>query len=79
MNTKRCERTLVALPLAMLVAFLAAVPLVVAAERELPLAPAQECHPRNGLPNFLRKAASPGALLVPREVARHDGLASSAR
>lgn len=26
-----------------------------------PLVPAQECHPRNGLPNFLAKANTPGA------------------
>jgi len=28
---------------------------------EFPLVPAQECHPRNGLPNFLAKANTPGA------------------
>ncbi len=28
---------------------------------ELALVPAQECHPRNGLPNFLAKANKPGA------------------
>ena len=32
-----------------------------AAAPEFPLAPAQECHPRNGLPNFLKKANTPGA------------------
>lgn len=32
-----------------------------AAEPEFPLAPAQECHPRNGLPNFFKKANTPGA------------------
>ncbi len=32
-----------------------------AEESEFPLAPAQECHPRNGLPNFLKKANTPGA------------------
>lgn len=28
---------------------------------EFPLVPAQECHPRNGLPNFLAKANTAGA------------------
>jgi lysophospholipase L1-like esterase len=31
------------------------------AEEEFPLVPAQECHPRSGLPNFLKKANTPGA------------------
>ena len=30
-------------------------------EPELALVPAQECHPRTGLPNFLKKATTPGA------------------
>lgn len=33
----------------------------VAAEKDLPLVPAQECLPRQGLPNFLAKAGTPGA------------------
>lgn len=32
-----------------------------AAEPDFPLVPAQECHPRNGLPNFFKKANTPGA------------------
>jgi hypothetical protein len=40
---------------------IAAAFLVSAAEPDLPLVPAQECHPRNGLPNFLKKANTPGA------------------
>src|SRR4051794_4106160 len=32
-----------------------------AAGSDLPLVPAQECHPRNGLPNFLKKATTAGA------------------
>lgn len=32
-----------------------------AADKDFPLAPAQECHPRNGLPNFLAKVNTPGA------------------
>ena len=32
-----------------------------AAEPVFPLAPARECSPRKGLPNFLAKAATPGA------------------
>ena len=32
-----------------------------AAEPDYPLVPAQECHPRNGLPNFLKKANTAGA------------------
>jgi len=31
------------------------------AEEEFPLVPAQECHPRTGLPNFLKKANTLGA------------------
>jgi len=34
---------------------------VTLAADEFPLVPAQECHPRNGLPNFLAKANTPGA------------------
>ncbi len=34
-----------------------------AAEAEYPLVPAQECHPRAGLPNFLHKVSQPGAEL----------------
>ena len=29
--------------------------------QDFPLVPAQECHPRQGLPNFLMKARTPGA------------------
>ena len=36
-------------------------PLLPAAEVALPLVPAQECRPRAGWPNFLAKAATPGA------------------
>jgi hypothetical protein len=32
-----------------------------AADADVPLAPAQECFPRSGLPNFLKKANTPGA------------------
>ena len=32
-----------------------------ATEEEFPLVPAQECRPRNGWPNFLAKAGTPGA------------------
>lgn len=32
-----------------------------AAEPDFPLVPAKECHPRNGLPNFLKKANTSGA------------------
>lgn len=34
-----------------------------AAEPEFPLVPAQECRPRSGLPNFLKKVSQPGAEL----------------
>jgi hypothetical protein len=40
---------------------LALVSFASAADSDLPLVPAQECHPRNGLPNFLKKANTPGA------------------
>ena len=36
-------------------------PLLRADDKDFPLAPAQECHPRAGLPNFLKKANTPGA------------------
>lgn len=40
---------------------LAATALVHADDKDLPLVPAKECHPRTGLPNFLKKATTPGA------------------
>jgi hypothetical protein len=50
------------LPLALVLWVLAA-PAVRTAEPDFPLVPAQECRPRGGWPNFLAKAATPGAEL----------------
>ena len=36
-------------------------PFLRADDKDFPLVPAQECHPRSGLPNFLKKANTPGA------------------
>lgn len=47
------------LPLALL-SLLTAAPLP-AADKDFPLVPAQECRPRDGLPNFLAKVNQPGA------------------
>lgn len=33
----------------------------IAADKDFPLVPAQECRPRNGLPNFFAKVSKPGA------------------
>ncbi len=49
-------------PLIPLLAVLSLLPLFTrAADPDFPLVPAQECHPRTGLPNFFKKATTPGA------------------
>jgi hypothetical protein len=48
-------------PRLLAILFLALGSFASSAEPDLPLVPAQECHPRNGLPNFLRKASTSGA------------------
>ena len=40
---------------------IAATTSVIADDKDFPLVPAKECHPRTGLPNFLKKANTPGA------------------
>ncbi|MES2505442.1 MAG: SGNH/GDSL hydrolase family protein, partial [Verrucomicrobiota bacterium] len=47
------------LPLALL-SLITAAPLP-AADKDFPLVSAQECRPRDGLPNFLAKVSKPGA------------------
>lgn len=48
------------LSLLALLSLLTAAPLL-AADKDFPLVPAQECRPRHGLPNFLAKVSKPGA------------------
>jgi len=44
-----------------LLGLLALIPAIHAADADFPLAPAEEVHARGGLPNFLKKANTPGA------------------
>lgn len=48
-------------PLLLLLLWALAATSLPAAEADFPLVPAQECQPRSGWPNFLAKAATPGA------------------
>jgi len=51
------------LPSILQFAFFSALLTGLAGAADFPLAPAEECHPRRGLPNFFAKAAQPGAAL----------------